>query len=176
MEAAQCREGSSVCSTRRRRGRLPGFLRRRWRAEVEAGCGNEGDSGGGAMAGLAGTVASAPWGRDERPSVRRRRHVVPLGVTLRRRPVPFWGFPSAHPRGHPCPVSRDCPVWPQPGPWVSFPGPRASQRTPGSRSGLQGQCSPVCSRDGTGRVGECGAEGRDYHLFSPGARGRGPSF
>lgn len=87
---------------------------------------------------------------------------------LRRRPVPFWGFPSAHPGGHPCPVSRDCPVWPQPGPWGSLSGPRAGHRTPGSRSGLQGQRSPVCSQEGTDRAGERGAEGRDYRVFGPG--------
>ena len=41
-----------------------------------------------------------------------RAAMLSLRGHLRRRPVPLWGFPSAHPGGRPCPMSRDCPVWP----------------------------------------------------------------
>lgn len=85
---------------------------------------------------------------------------------LRRRPVPLWGFPSAQPGGRPCPVSRDCPVWP---PSLGLGGlfVARGQGTGllGSRSGLQGQHSPVCFWDGAGRAGELGAGGAT--TFSP---------
>lgn len=98
----------------------------------------------------------------------------PFGVTLRRRPVPLWGFPSAHPGGRPCPVSRDRAVWPQG--WALWgaegggnylPGPRAGPGPPGfsfwpPRSAL------ACQLPGRGRQNR-GARGWgcDHRVFSP---------
>jgi hypothetical protein len=77
---------------------------------VEAGCGSDGDSGGGAMAGLAGTVGSACWERDERPFSTAAPPCCPFGVTLGvagslcRVFLPrTWGWER------PCPTSGDCP-------------------------------------------------------------------
>lgn len=76
-----------------------------------------------AAATKASAVAAAPWQGSQVPWRRPpgggmrgpqcgRAAMLSLRGHLRRRPVPLWGFPSAHPGGRPCPVSRDCPVWP----------------------------------------------------------------
>lgn len=142
---------------------------------MEAGCGSEGDSSGGAMAGLAGTVATASWGGMRGPQC---GHAAMLSLWghLRRRPVLLWGFPSAHPGRQPCPVSRDCPIWPQPGPRGSLPAPRAGHRTAGfwfwpPRSAL------ACLLLGWGRQSRGARDwgARPPHC-GPGDPGRGPSF
>ena len=132
-------------------------------------------------------VSQVPWRRPPGGGMRGPHATAPpccpFGVTLRRRPVPLWGFPSAHPGGRPCPVSRDRAVWPQgralwgaEGGGNTFP---ARGRVPGllgSRSGLQGQRLPVSSREGAGRTGERGAGGATTVSSAPGTRGRGPSL
>lgn len=173
----QPQKGSSAGCTRRRRGRLPCFLRRPRLAELEQ------------VATAKATVAAAPWLGSQVPWCRHlgggmrgpqcvRAAMLSLWGHLSRLPVPPWGFSSAHPRGHLCSLSRDYPVWdPAWALGVPLPGPRAGHGTPGfsfwpPRSAL----ACLLPRSGRRRAGERGAGGRDHPFFRPGAHGRGPSF